>query len=232
MDSSSKSKILKQQHDDFGDPGDRISELPIEILLHILSYLPTMKKIVSTSALSRKWKSLWTLSPTFNLNYDSGEGEELHHISLDSVQKDLELIPKSASIGTFRLRFSMLSHASNTRISIPTLQRLSVCFNDTKHIFLRIHSPNLRSFKLSCSPFKIELCHLPSLAEADLDIKPCGNQQQILHHARGTRELIDRICHVKSLKLSHSTLQSPLLKSSSKRNENVDRTGPKQAQRL
>ncbi|XP_010426406.1 PREDICTED: FBD-associated F-box protein At3g49020-like isoform X2 [Camelina sativa] len=48
---------------------DRISELPEALLLQILSLLPTIYAI-TTSVLSKRWKSLWKLLP--NLKFDSG----------------------------------------------------------------------------------------------------------------------------------------------------------------
>ncbi|EOA23988.1 hypothetical protein CARUB_v10017205mg [Capsella rubella] len=39
---------------------DRISELPEALLLHILSLIPT-KNVIATSALSKRWRSLWKM---------------------------------------------------------------------------------------------------------------------------------------------------------------------------
>ena len=41
---------------------DRISDLPDEIICHILSYLPP-KQIALTSLLSKRWKPLWLAMP-------------------------------------------------------------------------------------------------------------------------------------------------------------------------
>ena len=46
---------------------DRISNLPKEIIHHILSFLD-MKYVIQTSTLSRKWKHIWTSIPHLNLN--------------------------------------------------------------------------------------------------------------------------------------------------------------------
>ncbi|OMP04488.1 hypothetical protein COLO4_09613 [Corchorus olitorius] len=77
---SSKSKI---QADDFGGR-DRISGLPDEILLHILSYLFT-KDIIVTSSLSSRWKSLWKLLSISNFDFDLRQADTL---SLGSVQRE------------------------------------------------------------------------------------------------------------------------------------------------
>ncbi|KAJ9547209.1 hypothetical protein OSB04_019752 [Centaurea solstitialis] len=46
---------------------DRISNLPNEIIYHILSFLD-MKYAIQTSVLSKKWKHIWTSMPHLNLN--------------------------------------------------------------------------------------------------------------------------------------------------------------------
>lgn len=61
----------KTMGDDGADSSgiDRISNLPNEILCHILSFLPT-KYAVATSILSTKWKNLFPLIPKLRLRLD------------------------------------------------------------------------------------------------------------------------------------------------------------------
>lgn len=53
--------------------GDRISELPEDLLVMILSLVP-IKDAVSTMLLSKRWFSVWTMIPT--LEYKDSEDEE------------------------------------------------------------------------------------------------------------------------------------------------------------
>jgi hypothetical protein len=75
------------------DPGqekveDKISNLPDEVLICILSFLHT-KEAVSTSTLSKRWNSLWTFLPTLSASiYKPGLGE-IENRFLDFVDKVL-----------------------------------------------------------------------------------------------------------------------------------------------
>ncbi|KAM6570483.1 hypothetical protein CsatB_018468 [Cannabis sativa] len=52
------------------DEEDRISELPDEIIIHILSFLPT-EDVVRTCFLSKRWKLMWYLVPKLSF-YEQG----------------------------------------------------------------------------------------------------------------------------------------------------------------
>ncbi|XP_018474203.1 probable FBD-associated F-box protein At1g32375 [Raphanus sativus] len=47
---------------------DRISQLPDELLLNILAMLPTMKDVVETMLLSKRWQFLWVMVPRIKYN--------------------------------------------------------------------------------------------------------------------------------------------------------------------
>ncbi|KAK7272525.1 hypothetical protein RJT34_29178 [Clitoria ternatea] len=57
--------LIKRKPDGVG----RISNLPDDIICHILSFLSTTE-VVATSILSTRWKSLWTLVPTLDFEDD------------------------------------------------------------------------------------------------------------------------------------------------------------------
>lgn len=65
MQSNPKSQKLSEGHD-VGQKIDRISDLPDNILLHILSFTST-KEAIRTSLLSKRWKDLWIFLPDVDL---------------------------------------------------------------------------------------------------------------------------------------------------------------------
>ncbi|KAL8494670.1 hypothetical protein ACS0TY_025492 [Phlomoides rotata] len=44
---------------------DRLIELPLSLIHHILSFL-AMRDVVSTTILSKRWNNLWTYVPCLN----------------------------------------------------------------------------------------------------------------------------------------------------------------------
>ncbi|XP_019058571.1 PREDICTED: FBD-associated F-box protein At5g56370-like [Tarenaya hassleriana] len=67
---------------------DRISVLPDELLLRILSLVP-MKDVVRTMILSKRWQSLWTMVPKLEYNCVGHKTE--HEIFTEFVYRSLLL---------------------------------------------------------------------------------------------------------------------------------------------
>ena len=77
---------------------DRVSNLPDELLCHVLSFLPT-KSAALTSVLSKRWFNLWKLVPNLDIN-DSlflhpqdgkGERQEIQRSFVDFVDRVLAM---------------------------------------------------------------------------------------------------------------------------------------------
>ncbi|XP_057438373.1 F-box protein At4g09920-like [Lotus japonicus] len=88
---------------------DRISELPDEILLHILSFLP-IEDIIATSLVSKKWRPLWLSVPTLDFDQDRyferyPEKQQTYHINsfIDFVCAALQERGSRQPIKGFRL---------------------------------------------------------------------------------------------------------------------------------
>ncbi|KAI3905944.1 hypothetical protein MKW92_034683 [Papaver armeniacum] len=60
---------------------DHISNLPDDVLVRILSFVPA-EQVLATSILSKRWKSVWTLLPTLNLDFIQFS-ERFDNLSLD-----------------------------------------------------------------------------------------------------------------------------------------------------
>jgi hypothetical protein len=82
---------------------DRISNLPDDILIHILSSLPTKQAFV-TSILSKRWKHLWCYVPDVELEFIGDKAEEDKHSLFDkfvySVLVSLESAGKQQKANT------------------------------------------------------------------------------------------------------------------------------------
>ncbi|ESQ45513.1 hypothetical protein EUTSA_v10010911mg, partial [Eutrema salsugineum] len=65
---------------------DRISELPEDLLLHILSSLST-EIVIATSVLSKRWRSLWKMVPKLEFNFEDHKSE--HHTVSEIVCRSL-----------------------------------------------------------------------------------------------------------------------------------------------
>ncbi|KAL6140072.1 hypothetical protein ACLB2K_058373 [Fragaria x ananassa] len=91
-------------------PNRSLNDLPDEILLHILSFFPTLDA-VTTSLISRKWRLVWSLVPSLNFSYElfplaAGSYSDTNQAQFlaDFVDHTLILRPDS-HIHTFRLSF-------------------------------------------------------------------------------------------------------------------------------
>lgn len=61
-------KKKKGKHDG-NDRRDRISELPDDVLMGILSFLPPEEAVLKTSFLCHRWKHLWESLPVSGFNF-------------------------------------------------------------------------------------------------------------------------------------------------------------------
>ncbi|KAK6269745.1 hypothetical protein POUND7_006850 [Theobroma cacao] len=78
---------MSLERQDAGQGEDRISSLPDDVLVHILSFIPT-KEAVRTSVLSTRWKNLWISLP--NLTFEDPDPiEDIRASSLKVVDRSL-----------------------------------------------------------------------------------------------------------------------------------------------
>ncbi|KAL2934562.1 hypothetical protein RDABS01_017681 [Bienertia sinuspersici] len=104
---------------------DRITMLPDELLIHILSYLP-LKQAVGTAALSKRWRNLWTKIPKLTFDAYNMFGRELSYVeqrlkTLQFVrlvngvinQLNSPLLDISAVSGYYELSGEVVSHINH-----------------------------------------------------------------------------------------------------------------------
>ncbi|CAN7122170.1 unnamed protein product [Brassica rapa subsp. narinosa] len=96
------------------DYRDRISRLPDDFLLQILSRLPT-KDVVAMSLLSKRWRFLWTLVP--KLNFDV----RLHDNTCPKFTKFVDrslLLHKAPTLESLRVKIGSICHNADVDVSV------------------------------------------------------------------------------------------------------------------
>ncbi|XP_050216941.1 F-box/LRR-repeat protein At5g02910-like isoform X2 [Mercurialis annua] len=91
---------------------DRISELPDEIIIHILSFLPSTKSCVKTSVLSKRWHNLWTCVP--NLIFSQSHFSRFVFDEVDCLKR---VVNKTLALHSF-------SKLNSFSIQVPDLRQL------------------------------------------------------------------------------------------------------------
>ncbi|CAG7892432.1 unnamed protein product [Brassica rapa] len=115
---------------------DRISQLPEELLLRILSSLPA-KDVVITMVLSKRWKFLWTLVPTLaydHATYQNAEGTRFSPFVYSSL-----LLHEAPVLETLRLK---LDRESATAVDIGVWVKTAVK-RSVRELDIDINSPSI-----------------------------------------------------------------------------------------
>ncbi|CDY25196.1 BnaC06g04210D [Brassica napus] len=136
---------------------DTVSEIPDELLLTILSFLPS-KDVVATSAISKRWKSLWKEVKTFR--YDDSYPLTFNMFALfirsrssvDILQ--LKLNPETPHFIDLVVRRSLYTNVMIFTIDVPTLKNLCI-YNSWKSRPEGVHGfvVNAPSLSVNISPY-------------------------------------------------------------------------------
>ncbi|XP_078148612.1 F-box/LRR-repeat protein At4g14103-like [Carex rostrata] len=81
---------------------DRISDLPDELLIHVLSFLKT-KEAMQTCVLSQRWRNLWTFVP--NLDLDDGDLKE-YEIKFEQFVSTALRNRGTSNLDSFKLHYN------------------------------------------------------------------------------------------------------------------------------
>ncbi|CAA7032719.1 unnamed protein product [Microthlaspi erraticum] len=103
---------------------DRISLLPDELLLRILSLLPTTKDVVATMVLSQRWLPLWKLMP--KLVYDDSN-QNIEYAKFSRFV-DRSLIFHEAPLDT--LHFKLVQNSSAADVGMWTVVAVKRCVRE------------------------------------------------------------------------------------------------------
>ncbi|CDY17463.1 BnaC09g20740D [Brassica napus] len=140
---------------------DKVSRLPDELLVKVLTFLPT-KEAVSTSILSKRWEHLWMWLP--KLEYDD------QHYS-ESERKRLRcFIVRSLPLHKAHVIESLRLKLSNSHYFKPQTLQLQEYGIDG----LVIKTPSLKYFKFRIHSNISHYClveHMPNLIEAYIDVE-------------------------------------------------------------
>ncbi|GJW01216.1 F-box domain, cyclin-like protein [Tanacetum coccineum] len=162
---------------------DRIRNLPDDIIHHIFSFLD-LKYAVQTSALSRKWRSIWVSMPRLNLN--SGTFGSVHRFSR-FVEKALLHRSNEAEVCALELRFTgattegfvthIVNYAYQHRVRQLTVEWVPrICHDMPRYIFssdtLKHLSLNA-AFNTTCVPNSV--WNFPALETLNLTQIRFGN---------------------------------------------------------
>ena len=85
---------------------DRISDLPDELIIHILSSLPTIVA-VQTSVLSKRWRRMWTSIPVLNF-YDSRDEKNYSYHKKEKFLKFVDECLKQPYVDTKMTKFNLM----------------------------------------------------------------------------------------------------------------------------
>ncbi|CAL5067935.1 unnamed protein product [Urochloa decumbens] len=104
--------------DDGGSICDRLSALPDELVLHVLSFLQA-SEVVRTSVLSKRWKDLWRSVLSINLDFTDffrGPSEpdpwRATWVRMDNFVSNLLMLHEAPRLDAFRLTAHNVGHDS------------------------------------------------------------------------------------------------------------------------
>lgn len=155
---------------------DKISDLPEDLLVHILSLLPA-KNIVATSGVSKRWKSLWKkvhkLSFNDRIYYDGKKYESFLHF----VEKSL-LLHKAPTLVRLKLRVGPKCTADDIGLWIKLAVDRNICELIIKHYSSHGH---IRLSRRLCSSKTLVALKLENAILETISPPACFSSLKTLH---------------------------------------------------
>ncbi|KAK8546703.1 hypothetical protein V6N12_027477 [Hibiscus sabdariffa] len=190
-----KQPNLKKQKREFG-PGDRISRLPDDVLVFILSRFP-IKVAARTSLLSRRWRWLWTCIP--RLEFDSSK-------TLRAIKnRAFGSLSISEFIDSEKVRLVSLVNHLVESYPLPAIDKAKSIELD----FSRAVDLHLPDHLYTLSPSKLGLPSSHPLTS--LVLKSVKVSGKVLHNFISNSPFLERLCVEGSRSLVHLRVAGPSL---------------------
>ncbi|XP_017979718.1 PREDICTED: F-box/FBD/LRR-repeat protein At4g00160 [Theobroma cacao] len=125
---------------------DRISVLPDDIIVRILSFV-SMEEAVATSILSKRWRPLWTLVPIIDLPDFDFDSSDIQELFIEFVRNVLRF-NKAVSLEKLRIQCNP-DYASDFFNRIKTLKVLKLGDGVLVDVPSGVSFPNLKTLHLS-----------------------------------------------------------------------------------
>ncbi|XP_020206938.1 putative FBD-associated F-box protein At5g56820, partial [Cajanus cajan] len=160
---------------------DRINNLPDDVICHILSFLK-MRKAITTSILSTRWRLIWTFVPTldfednwscfFNISFTF----VLESILAQHDEPMMRLLSGCPILEELYYEEVKSNNSTSFKIYVPSLKKLHVKSHDKR---VQIVTPSLEYLQVQ----ETKLCgslvdNLPNLQQAHVDIYFDGHEKE------------------------------------------------------
>ncbi|KAH0896580.1 hypothetical protein HID58_046148 [Brassica napus] len=206
---------------------DRLSQLPDDLLIKILSFVPT-KCAVATSILSKRWLSLWTLVASLVFeDFSEEEDEEINEIH------GLCYLHKAAVLERFHLNSTSECSAWEiglwVRIAVDRFVRdlkISFCYDHC----LTLETLQLRRVILSEVPCRLSFPSLTKLRLLSVKYSDDGSFSRIVSNCPILDDLVVETCHGDNV--ATFTVNLPSLQRNRGRERNRHRFGEKELLRI
>ncbi|KAK6133931.1 hypothetical protein DH2020_032323 [Rehmannia glutinosa] len=197
---------------------DILSDLPDDVICHILSFLPT-KFSVATSILAKRWRLLWTHVP--NIDIANGDFTDKNHAP--EIITRVLLRNKAQRINTCRLNYDDSCSEHETETWISTVISRNVQYFDINLNYRCLRLPqclftcktvvNLTIHNCAGIPSSGDI-YLPSLKKLGLYYVKYGTDEAILHLLSGCPMLEELIIdEIADQDLGCFNISSPTIKS-------------------
>ncbi|KAK2639572.1 hypothetical protein Ddye_027367 [Dipteronia dyeriana] len=201
--------------DEVGGDGDRLSNLPENIVRHILSFLDSID-IVRASAVSRKWRYIWVSMP-----YLLKSLELCSIMFMDSLSL-ANFVSSCPHLENLRVHECSFTDDDIIEITAASLKDLSIILHERSMLFkgptsreqtiqfgLKVVCPNLVSLKVvSLRSHKFSFQEMNSLQNVLMDFDRPDNNLDVPQCCHALSKMLKGVCNVNALKVSEVFLES------------------------